>query len=66
MYLLGEGALILKLEKWPNKFFPMRLHLFYGSSETSFITISDEFTPVGSVGKAFPNVKIKVEESGPQ
>jgi long-chain acyl-CoA synthetase len=36
------------------------LNLFYGSSETSFITISDEFTTVGSVGKAFPNVKIKV------
>ena len=40
------------------------MHLFYGSSETSFITISDEYTPVGSVGKAFPNVEIKVEKSG--
>ncbi len=41
------------------------MHLFYGSSETSFITISDDFTPIGSVGKAFPNVEIKVEETGP-
>jgi long-chain acyl-CoA synthetase len=41
------------------------LHLFYGSSETSFITISDEFTPVESVGKAFPNVEIKLEKNGP-
>ncbi len=31
---------------------------FYGSSETSFITISDLLTPINSVGKAYPGVEI--------
>jgi len=34
------------------------LKQFYGSSETSFITLSDRFTPIDSVGKAYPNVEI--------
>jgi long-chain acyl-CoA synthetase len=34
------------------------LKQFYGSSETSFITLSDRLTPIGSVGKAYPNVEI--------
>ncbi len=34
------------------------LKQFYGSSETSFITISDLFTPINSVGKAYPGVEI--------
>tara|TARA_B100000683_G_scaffold131818_1_gene128770 strand:- start:514 stop:1146 length:633 start_codon:yes stop_codon:yes gene_type:complete len=34
------------------------LKQFYGSSETSFITISDLLTPVNSVGKAYPGVEI--------
>ena len=33
---------------------------FYGATETSFITISDEDTPDGSVGKPFPDVKLKI------
>ncbi len=34
------------------------LKQFYGSSETSFISISDKFTPRGSVGKAYKDVEI--------
>jgi long-chain acyl-CoA synthetase len=34
------------------------LKQFYGSSETSFITVSDRCAPIGSVGKAYPNVEI--------
>ena len=34
------------------------LKRFYGSSETSFISISDKFTPKGSVGKAYKDVEI--------
>ena len=63
---IGGGRLNSETKEMAKQIFPNAiLHLFYGSGETSFITISDEFTPVGSVGKAFPNVEIKVEETGP-
>ena len=62
---IGGGRLNSETREMAKQIFPNALvHLFYGSSETSFITISDEFTPVGSVGKAFPNVEIKVEKKG--
>jgi long-chain acyl-CoA synthetase len=63
---IGGGRLNFQTREMAKQIFPNAIvHLFYGSSETSFITISDEFTPVGSVGKAFPNVEIKLEKSGP-
>ena len=63
---IGGGRLNSETKEMAKQIFPKAIvHLFYGSSETSFITISDESTPVGSVGKAFPNVEIKVEETGP-
>jgi len=34
---------------------------FFGASETSFITISDQHTPIGSVGKPYPGVQLKIE-----
>ena len=62
---IGGGRLNSETREMAKQIFPnATVHLFYGSSETSFITISDEFTPVGSVGKAFPNVEIKVEKKG--
>ncbi|KAB7616317.1 long-chain fatty acid--CoA ligase [Amylibacter sp. SFDW26] len=33
---------------------------FYGSAETSFITLSDKYTPTGSVGKPFLDVRIEI------
>ena len=62
---IGGGRLNSETREMAKQIFPNAIvHLFYGSSETSFITISDGFTPVGSVGKAFPNVEIKVEKTG--
>ena len=34
---------------------------FYGAAEASFITLSDDATPDGSVGQAYPGVEIAVE-----
>jgi len=36
--------------------------VFYGSAETSFVTLSVAETPVGSVGKAYPGVEITVRD----
>ena len=33
---------------------------FYGASETSFITLSTEQTPTGSVGRAYPGVSVRI------
>ncbi len=35
-----------------------RVTEFYGAAETSFITMADDATPDGSVGRAFPGVEI--------
>ncbi|MGL6210990.1 MAG: AMP-binding enzyme, partial [Paracoccaceae bacterium] len=35
---------------------------FYGAAETSFVTLADEVTPEGSVGRAYPGVEIEVRE----
>ena len=37
---------------------------FYGTSETSFITIADEGAPAGSVGKPYPNVSLRIGVDG--
>ena len=58
---VGGGRLdrVLRLEI--IALFPMaELREFYGASETSFISISDEKTPDGSVGKPYPQVSIKI------
>ncbi|SFE76634.1 long-chain acyl-CoA synthetase [Sulfitobacter brevis] len=39
------------------------LHEFYGSAETSFITLADSATPSGSVGRAYPLVEIEIRDS---
>jgi len=38
------------------------LHEFYGAAETSFITLTDDGTPEGSVGRAYPGVQIAVRD----
>jgi long-chain acyl-CoA synthetase len=38
-----------------------RVREFYGAAEASFITLADEETPEGSVGRAYPGVEITVE-----
>lgn len=37
-----------------------RVREFYGAAEASFITLADETTPEGSVGRAYPGVEIAV------
>lgn len=37
---------------------------FYGAAEASFITLADEATPDGSVGRAYPGVEISVDPLG--
>ncbi|WP_234464204.1 AMP-binding protein [Paracoccus caeni] len=37
---------------------------FYGASETSFITLADSRTPAGSVGRPYPGVNVKLDDSG--
>ena len=37
---------------------------FYGTSETSFITIAEEGAPAGSVGKPYPNVSLRIGVDG--
>ena len=59
--LVGGGKLDRKLRLALIALFPMaEIREFYGASETSFITISDEKTPDGSVGKPYPEVSIKI------
>ena len=36
---------------------------FYGAAETSFITLSNPQTPVGSVGRSFPDVTIDIRKA---
>ena len=50
------------LEIFPNS----ELREFYGSSETSFVTITDANTPHGSVGKPYPGVSIRIGMSTQQ
>ena len=38
-----------------------RVREFYGAAEASFITLADEDTPEGSVGRAYPGVEIDIE-----
>ncbi|HBZ43727.1 MAG TPA: hypothetical protein DEO85_06620 [Maritimibacter sp.] len=42
----------------PQHFPNAKLHVFFGASETSFISISDANTPPGSVGRAYPGVTL--------
>lgn len=37
---------------------------FYGTSETSFITMADDATPEGSVGRAYPGVRLRLDPEG--
>ncbi len=41
-----------------------RVQEFYGAAETSFVTLADDRTPAGSVGRAYPGVELALEASG--
>ena len=40
------------------------LRVFYGAAETSFITLTDDATPEGSVGRAYPGVDLRTDPDG--
>lgn len=41
-----------------------RIREFYGAAETSFIAIADADTPPGSVGRAYPQVRLRLDGDG--
>jgi long-chain acyl-CoA synthetase len=62
---VGGGALTSDDQIQSAIIFPnAQIMQFYGAAETSFITLSDQQTPEGSVGKPFANVKIAIHASG--
>lgn len=57
----GGGRLDPVLKRRLTALFPQAtVTEFFGASETSFITMSDANTPVGSVGRAYPDVQLRV------
>lgn len=55
---LDEATRLATTALCPNA----RIHVFYGATETSFVTISDANTPVGSVGTPYPGVEVEIRE----
>jgi long-chain acyl-CoA synthetase len=63
--LCGGGALEPCSRPVLRRLFPnAQLRVFYGASETSFITMEEDGTPEGSVGRAYPGVKIEIRQEG--
>lgn len=61
--LVGGGQLGDQVYDAATRTFPnARLIQFYGAAETSFIAWSDEDTPRGSVGVAYPGVTISIRD----
>ena len=61
----GGGVLNETLREQILAAFPRtQIHVFYGASETSFITITDANTPRGSVGRAYRGVHLRLDDSG--
>lgn len=42
-----------------------QVHEFFGAAETSFVTLSTPDTPTGSVGRAYPAVRITIADGDP-
>ena len=65
LVVMGGGPCPATLWDWTARLCPAAtLRHFYGTSETSFISWSDAATPAGSVGRAYPGVDLKLDESG--
>ncbi|WP_238366401.1 AMP-binding protein [Mesobacterium pallidum] len=64
LVLVGGGALDSATAGQVRAMAPnAALHVFYGASETSFISISDATTPEGSVGRAYPGVQVMIRDA---
>lgn len=67
LILCGGGALGQDTRNHIQTIFPnAALHVFYGAAETSFVTLSDDATPKGSVGRAYSDAKIEIREPDAQ
>ncbi len=68
---VGGGKLDCAVRQALGECFPnAEIREFYGTSETSFIALSDERTPDGSVGQPYPQVTLRIApanqaDSGP-
>ena len=61
--LVGGGQLSERVATAAARTFPnARLIHFYGAAETSFVAWSDQTTPPGSVGAAYPGVTISIRD----
>ena len=59
--MIGGGVLDYRTQTLVKLIAPnAQILQFYGAAETSFITLSDTATPLGSVGRAFPDVQIDI------
>jgi len=62
LVLVGGSKLDPTLRKAMRAMAPgATIREFYGAAETSFITLADDDTPEGSVGRPYPGVEISVE-----
>lgn len=58
---IGGGTLPENIKQGVSVLFPnAQVREFFGASETSFITMSDAATPVGSVGRAYAGVSLRI------
>jgi long-chain acyl-CoA synthetase len=65
LIFVGGGMLDKALRAALKTRFGAALHEFFGASETSFITMTDDNTPEGSVGRAYPGVTLRIGDDLP-
>lgn len=65
LIFVGGGMLDNTLRDALKTRFGAALHEFFGASETSFITMTDDDTPEGSVGRAYPGVTLRIGDDLP-
>lgn len=62
LVLVGGGMLAATQRDQLAALFPAaRIVVFFGASETSFITMTDAGAPADSVGRAYPGVEIRID-----
>lgn len=60
----GGGKLDNGLRQQLHRLFPnAAVHEFFGASETSFISITDDATPAESVGRPYPGVSLEIRSN---
>ncbi|WP_432817198.1 AMP-binding protein [Sulfitobacter sp. JB4-11] len=63
LILCGGGALDAATRQIARTRFPnAALHVFYGTAETSFVSLAGEDAPHGSVGRAYPGVALEIRD----